>query len=158
MKMVNQRDIVSTERLIRTPASTIFDVIADPRRHPDFDGSGSVKKARPDSPTRLFLGAIFAMDMKRGLRYGMANTVTEFEEDRRIAWAPKPASGKGARFFGRIWRYELEPVEGGTLVRETWDISQEPARLLLRHMSTKRFRKDMVKSLGLLEGLVTNQS
>ena len=26
---------------------------------------------------------------------------------------------------GRIWRYELEPVDGGTLVRETWDISQE---------------------------------
>ncbi len=26
---------------------------------------------------------------------------------------------------GRIWRYELEPTDGGTLVRESWDISQE---------------------------------
>ena len=154
--MVHPRDVVSTERLIRTPASTIFEVIADPRRHPDFDGSGSVIKARPDSPARLFLGAIFAMDMKRGLRYGMANTVTEFDEGRRIAWSPKPASGRGARFFGRIWRYELEPVDGGTLVRETWDITHEPARFVLRYLSGARFRKDMVKSLGLLEGLVTS--
>jgi len=154
--MVHPRDVVSTERLIRTSASTIFEVIADPRRHPDFDGSGSVIKARPDSPARLFLGAIFAMDMKRGLRYGMANTVTEFDEGRRIAWSPKPASGRGARFFGRIWRYELEPVDGGTLVRETWDITHEPARFVLRYMSGARFRKDMVRSLGLLEGLVTN--
>ena len=26
---------------------------------------------------------------------------------------------------GRIWRYELIPQDGGTLVRESWDISQE---------------------------------
>jgi uncharacterized protein YndB with AHSA1/START domain len=156
--MVQQRDIVSTERLIRAPAPTIFDVIADPRRHPDFDGSGSVKKARSDAPARLFKGATFAMDMKRGLRYGMANTVTEFEEGRTIAWAPKPANGKGARFFGRVWRYELEPVDGGTLVRETWDISRETFRLLLRHMSTRRFRKDMVKSLRMLDSLVAEPS
>jgi uncharacterized protein YndB with AHSA1/START domain len=155
---MGSRNVVSTERLIRAPAPRIFDVIADPRRHPDFDGSGSVMKARPDAPARLFLGAIFAMDMKRGLRYGMANTVMEFDEGRRIAWAPKPASGTGARFFGRIWRYELESVEGGTLVRETWDISREPFRLLLRYSSGARFRKDMVKSLILLEGLVTSQS
>lgn len=153
--MVASRYVVSTERFMHVPAPTIFDVIADPRRHPDFDGSGSVILARLDAPPRLFLGAKFAMDMKRGLRYGMASTVTEFDENRRIAWAPKPASGTGARFFGRVWRYELEPAEGGTLVRETWDISHEPFRLLLRYMSGVRFRKDMVKSLILLERLVT---
>ena len=26
---------------------------------------------------------------------------------------------------GRIWRYELEPVDGGTKVTESWDITQE---------------------------------
>jgi uncharacterized protein YndB with AHSA1/START domain len=156
--MGHQRDIVTVERVIHVPAPLIFDVIADPRRHPDFDGSGSVRKVRPDAPARLFEGAAFAMEMKRGLRYGMINTVTEFEEGRSIAWAPKPANGRGARFFGRIWRYELEPVDGGTLVRETWDISRESLRLLLRYVYSTRFRKDMVKSLQLLDDLVTRQS
>ena len=98
---------------------------------------------------------MFAMEMKRGLHYAMANTVIEFEEGKSIAWAPKPANGRGARFFGRIWRYELEPVDGGTLVRETWDISKESLRLLLRYVYSARFRKDMVKSLQLLDDLVT---
>ena len=31
----------------------------------------------------------------------------------------------GRHFGGRVWRYELEPVEGGTRVRETWDITKE---------------------------------
>jgi hypothetical protein len=52
------------------------------------------------------------MRMRIGLPYLIRNTVVEFEENRRIAW----------RHFGRhIWRYELEPVEGGTLVTETFD-------------------------------------
>jgi hypothetical protein len=156
--MTQQRDIVSSERVIQAPAPLIFDVLADPRRHPDFDGSGSVKKVRSDAPARLSEGATFAMEMKRGLPYGMINTVVEFEEGRTIAWAPKLASGRGARFFGRIWRYELEPVDEGTLVRETWDISHESLRLLLRYVYSTRFRKDMVKSLRLLDGLVTHQS
>jgi uncharacterized protein YndB with AHSA1/START domain len=153
--MGHQRDIVTAERVIKAPAPLIFDLIADPRRHPDFDGSGSVQKIRSDAPARLFGGAVFAMEMKRGLHYAMANTVIEFEEGKSIAWAPKPANGRGARFFGRIWRYELEPVDGGTLVRETWDISKESLRLLLRYVYSARFRKDMVKSLQLLDDLVT---
>jgi hypothetical protein len=153
--MTQQRDIVSSERVIQAPAPLIFDVLADPRRHPDFDGSGSVKKVRSDAPARLSEGATFAMEMKRGLPYGMINTVVEFEEGRTIAWAPKLASGRGARFFGRIWRYELEPVDEGTLVRETWDFSQESLRFLLRYVYSTRFRRDMVKSLRLLDGLVT---
>jgi hypothetical protein len=52
-----------------------------------------------------------------------ANTVIEFEPDRRIAW--KTTMGPGGIVGGRIWRYELGPAEGGTLVRETWDVSQD---------------------------------
>jgi hypothetical protein len=84
--MANHRDIVSVQRVMRAPATAIFDVLADPRRHPEIDGSGTVRRARPDAPDRLSLGATFAMSMRRGLRYGMINTVTEFDEGRRIAW------------------------------------------------------------------------
>jgi len=155
--MASPRDIVSVQRVMRAPAAAIFDVLADPRRHPEMDGSGSVIQARADAPDRLSLGATFAMNMRRGLRYGMINTVTEFDEGRRIAWAPKPANGRGARFFGRIWRYELEPVDEGTRVRETWDISNEGFRFFLRYVYAARFRQDMTKSLERLESLATTQ-
>jgi len=155
--MTNHRDIVSVQRVMRAPAAVIFDVLADPRRHPEIDGSGTVEQAQPDAPDRLSMGATFAMNMRRGLRYSMVNTVTEFDEGRRIAWSPKPANGLGARFFGRIWRYELEPVDEGTRVRETWDISSERLRFFLRHVYASRFRQDMTKSLERLESLAANQ-
>jgi uncharacterized protein YndB with AHSA1/START domain len=156
--MPNPRDIVTAERVIHAPPAAIFDLLAAPDRHPDFDGSGSVKGLQPGGPARLTEGAIFGMDMQQGLRYGMVNTVTEFEEGRRIAWSPKPANGRGARFVGRIWRYELEPVEGGTRVRETWDISHEGIRHILRYVAASRTRRHMEKSLEKLEDLVTSGS
>jgi hypothetical protein len=156
--MPNPRDIVTAERVIPAPAAAIFDVIADPARHPGIDGSGSVKRARPGSAARLSKGATFGMDMHRGVHYGMVSTVTEFDEGRRIAWSPKPASGRGARLAGRIWRYELEPIDGGTRVRETWDISHDALRFVLRYVAASRTRKDMSKSLERLAGLVTSQA
>jgi hypothetical protein len=58
--------------------------------------------------------------------------VTEFEEGHRIAWQTG-LSGPLSKFVGGgTWRYELEPVAGGTRVRETWDVSTERMRPLLR--------------------------
>jgi uncharacterized protein YndB with AHSA1/START domain len=151
-------NVVHVERVIHVPAPVIFDVLADPRRHPQFDGSGSLIEARAGSPARLSPGVVFAMDMRRGLPYRMVNTVTEFDEGRRIAWAPAPASRVFAPLFGRIWRYELEPAEGGTLVRETWDLSRDALRWLLRPLYSSRFRADMAESLRKLDDLVTTES
>jgi uncharacterized protein YndB with AHSA1/START domain len=55
----------------------------------------------------------------------------------------------------RIWRYTLEPVDGGTRVTETWDISKEALRPFLRLVAVKDTRKSMEKSLENLEALVT---
>lgn len=153
--MVSGCDMVSVDRIIRAPASVIFDVIADPSRHADFDGSGSVKKSRSATPARLSKGSVFVMDMKRSLPYGMANTVVEFDVDRVIAWAPRFANGRARDFFGRIWRYELEPVDGGTLVCETWDVSGDRLRVFLHVLFAKRFRRDMEESLRLLDDIVS---
>ena len=60
------------------------------------------------------MGDKFSMDMKRGVPYRIANTVVEFEENRRIAWA---------HFGKHRWRYELTPKDGGTEVTETFDWS-----------------------------------
>jgi hypothetical protein len=57
---------------------------------------------------------------------------------------------------GRIWRYELEPVDGadasaasgraGTLIRETWDVSQDRQRLMLRMGSMPQQAEDGMRA------------
>lgn len=105
--------VVSRAIVIDAPAERIFDLLADPRRHADFDGSGSVKRSI-SGPQRLSLGAKFGMDMRMVVPYRVSSQVKEFDEGRRIAWA---------HLGGHRWRYELEPVEGGTRVTETFDWS-----------------------------------
>lgn len=116
---------VSVERFVKAPAERVFALLADPSRHREIDGSGTLRDAKGGS-TRLALGSRFGMNMKAGAPYVMVNEVVEFEADRRIAWQARPDRAWAAKAIGgRIWRYELEPRDGGTLVRETWDISQE---------------------------------
>ena len=67
------------------------------------------------------------MSMKMGVPYSMVSTVVEFEDNRRIAWQTRGPTRLGSWAGGRIWRYEIEPVDGGSLVRESWDISEESA-------------------------------
>ena len=56
------------------------------------------------------------MSMKIGIPYSTVSEVVEYDENRRIAWqiysTIKWLSRSGG---GRIWRYELEPVGGGTI-------------------------------------------
>ena len=145
---------VSVERVIPSPPGPIFDVLADPRRHREIDGSGLLRDSC-EGPDRLTLGARFGMDMKAGAPYRMINTVVEFEPDRLIAWQPRPAAGAVSRFVGgRVFRYELKPVPGGTRVRETWDISQERIPALVVAMKGVT-RSGMTRTLERLERIVT---
>lgn len=91
----------------------IFDLLADPSRHAEIDGSGTVRGSRTSSPQRLGPGAKFGMDMKFGVPYRMTNTVVDFEENELIAW----------RHMGRhVWRYRLEALDDGrTKVTEEFD-------------------------------------
>ncbi len=96
--------------------------------------------------------------MKMGLPYSMVSEVIEFDENRRIAWQTKPPVSWGAKLGGgRIWRYELEPVDGGTRVRETWDISQEVGLTKpIVARGAKKTAENMEKTLARIEELVTS--
>lgn len=121
--------VVAARIEVHAPAQRIFDLIADPRRHPEFDGSGTVRGA-VSGPERLNLGARFGMAMRIGLPYRIGNEVVEFEEGRRIAW----------RHAGHHrWRYELEPIdESRTMVTETFDGSTARFPPALRLMNAYR--------------------
>ena len=135
--------IVSVERFVPAAPGLIFEVLADPRQHSKIDGSGSVKAARVSAPPRLSLDAKFTMEMKIGFPYKMTNTVVEFEENQRIAWQ---------HFGGHIWRYILEPVDGGTKVVEQFDYNGSKSVLILKlRGSMKSNEKFMTKTLENLE-------
>jgi hypothetical protein len=147
-------DIETVERIIPADASAIFDLIADPARHREIDGSGTVRDSSTGSQ-RLQLGSKFGMKMKAGLPYSMVSTVIEYDENRRLAWqTTTPLPVLGHVVGGRIWRYELEPVEGGTRVRESWDITQEKVKALVRPLRNST-RQSMEKTLERIEQIVT---
>lgn len=147
-----QGDVVTVEKLIHAPPEAVFALLSDASRHPVFDGSGTVKGAKPGAPERLSLGSSFGMSMKAGIGYSMVSTVIEYEDNRRIAWQSRPPGVIGRFTAGRIWRYELEPGEGGTVVRESWDISQDRQRMFLRLGGLpEKTRANMEKTLERIE-------
>jgi uncharacterized protein YndB with AHSA1/START domain len=146
---------VSVERVIPAPPEAIFAYLVDPARHAEIDGSGSVKSAKAGSQ-QLELGSTFGMSMKMGLPYSMVSTVVELEPNRRIAWQTRGPGPIGRRVGGRTWRYELEPVEGGTLVRETWDVSTESGITRpLVGLGARKTAGNMAATLERIEQLVT---
>ena len=115
---------VSTSRVIAAPSQEIFEVLADPAKHSIIDGSGTLVGAK-GNPPRLYLGAKFGMKMN--FHATMRNKVLEFDEGKQIAW----------RHIGQhVWRYELEPVAGGTKVTETFDWRPSPLAWLLEKQGT----------------------
>ncbi len=138
--------IVSVERHIEADPAAIFDLLADPAAHSRFDGSDTVVAPRGQRPERLQLGARFGMSMRVGVPYRISNEVVEFEEGRRIAW----------RHFGHhVWRYELEPTDGGTLVTESFDWSKARFPPLYEWVGyPERHRENMTRTLERLAGLV----
>ena len=130
-------DIVSATRTVAAPAADIFDLLATPRRHSEFDGSGSVRGVQERTPERLSPGAKFGMQMRIGLPYKILNEVVEFDEPHRIAWR---------HFGGHVWRYLLDPLdEQHTRVTEQFDTTGSRAPYVLALM---RARRNNAKSIN----------
>jgi uncharacterized protein YndB with AHSA1/START domain len=150
--------VLTVERMIRATPEAIFAVLADPAQHARIDGSGLLQGATEGGGPRLALGVTFGMGMKMGVSYSTVNTVVEFEENRLIAWQTGPKGKLEPYVAGRIWRYELERRDGGTLVRESWDITTDHQRVLLKlgDIYSKKTRRDMELTLARLDTLVTS--
>jgi uncharacterized protein YndB with AHSA1/START domain len=149
-----QQTVVSVDRVIKAPPAALFTVLADATRHPEIDGSGQLVKAKEDAARHLTLGSTFGMSMKMGVPYTVTNTVIEFEQDRRIAWQTVLAGPLGRFLGGRIWRYQLEPVEGGTKVTESWDLSRDKQAYFLKNPKVgQHTATSMSKSLDRLAGI-----
>jgi len=154
---------VEVSRRIDAPAARIFAILADPKRHMDFDGSEMLRGPVGNSPLHG-VGDTFTMRMNRlGRDYLMINYVVKFEPDRRIFWEPAPGDGDEPSNIGvpagYRWGYILTPDgEDATVVTEVFDYGPFPE--LLREdgawiNGTNSVRDSITATLGKLEKIST---
>jgi hypothetical protein len=115
---------VARRVLVRAPAAEVFALVANPHRHPELDGSGTVRPDPVSGPQILSAGARFTVGMKQyGVPYKITSVVTAFKADQLLEWQ-HPA--------GHRWRWELAETEPGiTQVTETFDYTTSKSPRML---------------------------
>lgn len=112
---------ITVSREIPASATDIFDVLSNPARHQELDGSGFIRGV--DHADRITAnGQVFRMNMTgdhMGGDYQTDNTVSGYDPHKLIAWKTAPA---GMEPPGWEWLWELKP-EGSdaTSVSLTYD-------------------------------------
>lgn len=138
---------VSCQVIVSAEARAIFDLVADPHRHPDLDGSGTVRVREVKGPDRLRVGAKFGVGMTMqpfGIPYAITSTCTAFEENRLVEWQHP---------MGHKWRWAFSAAgPGATTVTETFDYSTAKVPALIR--LTGFDKKNEVGITKTLEALV----
>lgn len=104
---------VSRSVEVAAPATELFEMAADPRRHSELDGSGTVRD-NIKTPANLVEGSKFSTHMKMlGVPYRITSTVTVLEPDKVVEWRHP---------LGHRWRWEFEALSPTlTRVTETFD-------------------------------------
>ena len=154
---------VAVSRRICAPAHDIFQVLANPVRHPELDGSGSLRGAV--STTMITgVGDVFVMRMyfPHLGDYEMNNHIVEYEQDRRIGWEPEAGRGHPAAAgdtpalsrWGHRWSYQLTPDgPDATVVTEIYDCSRAPEAERAMMDNGNIWVENMAKTLERLDAL-----
>jgi len=148
---MSEQQVVRSSREIAAPAATIFELIADPARQPEWDGNENLASADPGQRVRA-VGDVFHMRLTKDGAV-RENHIVEFEEGRRIAWRP---SEPGATPPGHLWRWELEPLgEDRTRVTHTYDwsrLNDEKRLTRARNTTSGKLAVSLERLAALAEG------
>ena len=155
---------VAETRDIDASAARIFSVLSDPAMHAHIDGAGMLRAAADQGPVTK-VGDVFYIDMVHWHlgNYVMANHVTQFEQDRLIAWEPVVHSYENPEYEQSVghpglreWGWKLEPLaDDRTRVTEFFEGSRLPEELRKFIEEGEFWRPAMVTSLDNLERLAT---
>ncbi|RYI98512.1 MAG: polyketide cyclase [Actinomycetales bacterium] len=126
---------LTVTRTIDASADAVFEVLSNPERHAELDGSGFVRgDAVSDRITAT--GQVFTMNMAgdhMGGEYLTDNHVTGYDKNHLLAWRTAPA---GTEPPGWEWVWELENQgPDATEVRLTYDWSKVEDKELLQKIS-----------------------
>jgi hypothetical protein len=120
---VEQR--LSTQRAIAADPATIFEILTSPSGHVAIDASGMLMSAEGDPVTGV--GDRFDVHMDRESlndyplgEYTVTVVITRYERNRAVEWS---IDGVMQPPIGHVYGYELEPIEGGTMVTSYYDWS-----------------------------------
>ena len=96
--MADECKPIEVARRIEAPAGRIFEILANPQRHVDFDGSDMLRGAVTTAVVSG-VGEIFSMKMyfEPLGDYVMLNHIFEYEPNRRIGWEPAPGDAASAQ-------------------------------------------------------------
>ncbi len=105
---------VSRRAVIQAPVEELFDLVANPYRHSEMDGSGSVGNV-VSGTERMVEGEPFQMKMRMfGLNYRTNSNPITVRENEIVEWQ---VAGR------QKWRWEFKPLgRSSTEVTETWDV------------------------------------
>jgi len=161
-------DRIATEvsRTIAAPAARIFEILVNPQRHVDLDGSKMLRGAVSNEMISG-VGDIFSMRMHLAEvgDYVMMNYVVEFELNRRIGWEPAPGDAVASEDgeypigvpAGHRWSFELIPDgPDTTVVTEIFDCSSAPEELREATNNGATWIESMEETLARLDSLCTN--
>ena len=119
---------IETRRTIPAAAPEIFAVLCDPHGHVAIDSSGMLQDAEGDSVRAV--GDSFVVHMDRESlndypqlgKYDVTVSITEFEQDRLIAWT---VLGQLRPQIGHVYGYRLQPADdaAATVVTSFYDWS-----------------------------------
>ena len=125
--------------VIERPAAELYAVVADPRRHHEVDGGGTVGEV-VSGQAPLTEGEHFTVRMKMfGLPYRITSTVTAATPGEVVEWRHP---------IGHRWRWELaELPDGSTQVTHSFVYGASPIGAILRRTAGKANGKGMAASL-----------
>lgn len=146
---------MTVSRTIDAPADAVFDVLSNPARHAELDGSGFiVSDDRTDRITAV--GQVFTMNMNgphMGGDYKTDNHVVGYDKNKLLAWKTAPA---GTEPPGWEWVWELTPQGAdATDVSLTYDWSGVTDKELLQKVRFPLLdQSELDDSLGRLAAAV----
>lgn len=147
--------VYSESLIIPAPSDVLWQALIDPSTHAALDVWGTV--GAPVSAESLHSeGQVFTMNMSYDdgetvTHYRSDNHVTVFEPGRAVAWM---TSGEGEQPLGWLWRYDLDPADGGTEVTLTYDWTETSEKNLERYGVPTRTPDELLASLHRLSALV----
>jgi hypothetical protein len=125
---------VSRSVEVAAPAAELYALAADPRRHRELDGSGTVGD-NISVPADVAVGSKFSTKMKMyGVPYRITSRVTALEPNELVEWRHP---------VGHRWRWEFESLSPTlTRVTETFDYRNAGAiKNRLKYYERMGFRK-----------------
>lgn len=125
---------VSRSVEVDAPAAELYALAADPRRHSELDGSGTVV-SNIKVPAELAVGSKFSTNMKMfGLPYRITSKVTALKPNELVEWRHP---------LGHRWRWQFESLSPTrTRVTETFDYSDAGTiKNTLKYYELMGFRK-----------------